>query len=314
MTMTDLATAGPATQAAPSGPAATRGTRRRRRVPAAPYLMIAPFFLSFIAFGAYPLLFALRLSFTNWQGSGELRWIGLGNYTYLLTSSDFWASLANSGVMWLLVVPVQTLGAVAIAAALSQRRLRGRGFFRTTLIVPFVTPLIAMAQVWLLLFDADFGAVNSFLKTLGLPSVGWLTTTVWAKPTIALLVLWKTTGFAIVIMLAAIQNIPDDVYEAAAIDGAGTWHRFWSITVPLMRRAIAFYVVIATLGISQMFAEPYVMTKGGPYNSTITSGLFLYNHITTSDLGLGSANSFLLVLLVFLLSLVSVRLLRSKED
>jgi ABC-type sugar transport system permease subunit len=313
MSMPQLAPARPR-PAAEAFRAAPPGRPWRRRLPLAPYLMILPFFLSFVAFGAYPLLFALRLSFTNWRGSGELRWIGFGNYTYLLTSSEFWASLANSGIMWLLVVPVQTIGAVAIAAALSRARLRGRGFFRTTLIIPFVTPLIAMAQVWILMFDADFGAVNTALKAVGLPSIGWLTTTAWAKPTIALLVLWKTTGFAIVIMLAAIQGIPDELYEAADIDGAGVWHKFWSITVPLLRRAIAFYLVIATLGISQMFAEPYVMTKGGPYNSTITSGLFLYNHITTSDLGLGAANSFLLVILVFLLSLVSVRLLRSKED
>lgn len=311
MSMTQLAPA-PASAAA----RVLRPSRggRRRRFPLAPYLMILPFFVSFVAFGAYPLLFALRLSFTNWKGFGELRWIGLDNYTYLLSSSEFWASLANSGIMWLLIVPVQTIGAVAIAAALSRSGLRGRGFFRTALIIPFVTPLIAMAQVWILLYDADFGAVNTALEAVGLPSIGWLTTTAWSKPTIALLVLWKTTGFAIVIMLAAIQGISDDVYEAADIDGAGVWHKFWSITVPLMRRAIAFYVVIATLGISQMFAEPYVMTKGGPYNSTITSGLFLYNHVTASDLGLGAANSFLLVLLVFVLSLVSVRLLRSKED
>jgi ABC-type sugar transport system permease subunit len=309
--MSDLATTPRLGAARPESPAPVRG---RRRIPLAPYLMISPFFLLFIVFGLYPLFFSLRLSFTNWRGSGELKWIGLGNYTYLLTSSDFWASLGNSGVMWLLVVPLQTIGAVAIAGLLAQAGLRGRGFVRTTVIVPFVTPLIAMAQVWILLFDTDFGAVNAVLRALGGPSIGWLTTTAWAKPTIALLVLWKTTGFAIVIMLAAIQSIPDDLYEAAAIDGASTWRTFWGITVPLMYRAIAFYVVIATLGISQMFAEPFVMTKGGPYNSTITSGLFLYNHITTSDLGLGAANSFVLVVLVFVISLLSVRLLRSKED
>jgi ABC-type sugar transport system permease subunit len=288
--------------------------RRKRRVPLPPYLMILPFFVVFLAFGAYPLFYALRLSFTNWQGAGEARWIGFSNYTYLLTNHDFWAALGNSAVMWLLVVPVQTFGAIAIAGVISRSTLRGKGLFRTGIILPFVTPLIAMAQVWLLLFDTDFGVVNAVLGHLGLPSVGWLTTTAWAKPTIALLVLWKTTGFAIIIMLASIQSIPDELYEAAALDGAGSWRQFWGITVPLLRRTIAFYIVLATLGISQMFAEPYVMTKGGPYNSTVTSGLYLYNHIANSDLGTGAANSFLLVLLVFVISLVSVRLLRSKED
>jgi ABC-type sugar transport system permease subunit len=277
------------------------------------FLFILPFLVVFAAFGAYPLLYALRISFTNWQGTGSPRWIGLGNYTYLLTSSDFWASLRNSAVMWLLVVPIQTLSAVAAAVLLSRSRIKLKGAFRTTLIVPFVTPLVAMAQVWVLIFDQDYGVANTILHHVGLHSVGWLTTTQWAKPTLALLILWKTSGFALIIMLAAVVGIPDDVYEAAAVDGAGTVRKFWSLTIPLMRRPIAFYVVIATLGIFQLFAEPEVVTKGGPYNSTVTSGLYLYNHIANSDLGTGSANSFLLVILVFGLSLISVRLLRSKE-
>ena len=278
------------------------------------FLFVLPFLVIFAAFGAYPLLYALRISFTSWQGTGSPRWIGLGNYTYLLTSSDFWSSLRNSAVMWLLVVPIQTLTAVAAAVLLSRSRIKLKGAFRTTLIVPFVTPLVAMAQVWVLIFDQDYGVANSILRHVGLHSVGWLTTTQWAKPTLALLILWKTSGFALIIMLAAVVGIPDEVYEAAAVDGAGTIRKFWSLTIPLMRRPIAFYVVIATLGIFQLFAEPEVVTKGGPYNTTVTSGLYLYNHIANSDLGTGSADSFLLVILVFALSLISVRLLRSKES
>jgi ABC-type sugar transport system permease subunit len=277
------------------------------------YLLILPFFAAFIGFGAYPLLFALELSFTNWHGAGELHYIGFANYSYLLSSSDFWSSLANSGIMWLLIVPVQTIGALALAAVLARSTLRLRGFLRTTVILPFATPLVAMAQAWVLIFDKNFGAVNYILTHLGLPRVGWLTTTIWAKPTIALLVLWKTSGFALIIMLAAIQSIPDDVYEAARIDGAGPIRQFFSITMPLTTRATSFFLVISTLGISQMFAEPYLVTKGGPYDSSITSGLYLFNHISDSDLGTGAANSFLLVILVFLLSLAAVRLLRSRE-
>lgn len=290
--------------------------RRRRRLPRDwwyGYLFIAPFFAVFVAFSAYPMIYALELSFTDWHGAGQLHWVGFDNYTYLLTNRQFWASLGNSGIMWLLIVPVQTLLAIAAASALTRARLRFKKSLRTVVILPYVTPLAAMAQAFILIFDRNFGVVNTVLHFVGLPSVGWLTTTTWAKPTIAMFILWKTSGFALIIMLAAVQGIPGDVYEAAAMDGAGALRMFFSITVPLIRRHIGFFLVISTLGISQMFLEPYVITQGGPYNSTTTSGLYLYQHISASDLGSGAANSFLLVILVFLLSLVAVRLLRPRE-
>jgi ABC-type sugar transport system permease subunit len=278
------------------------------------YLLIAPFFVVFFAFTVYPMIYALELSFSDWHGAGALHWIGLGNYTYLLTNRDFWASVANSAVMWVLIVPIQTVGAIAIASALSRSRLRFKKTLRTVVILPYVTPLAAMAQAFILIFDKDYGVVNTALRFLGGPSIGWLTTTTWAKPTIALFVLWKTSGFALIIMLAAVQGIPPDVYEAAVVDGAGPVRTFFWVTVPLVRRTIGFFVVVSTLGISQMFLEPFVITKGGPYNSSTTSGLYLYNHVTASDLGTGAANSFILVVGVFLLSLLAVRVLRSRED
>jgi ABC-type sugar transport system permease subunit len=279
-----------------------------------PYLFILPFFLVFAGFGAYPLVYALRLSFTHWTGAGQARWIGLSNYTYLLTSPEFWSSLGNSAVMWLLVVPVQLIAGLGAATLLANAKLRLRGAFRVAFIAPFVTPLVAMAQVWIVVFDRDYGLVNHLLNLVGLPDVGWLTSTAWSKPTLALLFLWKTTGFAIIILLAGLQAVPGDVYEAADLDGASRWRQFWSMTVPLMRRSLAFLLVIQTLAVFQMFAEPFVVTQGGPYGSTTTAGLYLYEHITASDLGTGAANSFLLVILVFALSMVSVRLLRARDE
>jgi len=288
----------------------------RHRLPRqwwAGYLLILPFFALFAAFGAYPLVFAIELSFTDWHGSGTLHWIGLSNYSYLLTNPDFWGSLLNSGAMWLLIVPVQTVLAIAVAAALSRSARWYAKVLRTVTILPYVTPVAAMAQAFILLFDTNFGVTNYILSAIGLPKIGWLTTTFWSKPTIALFILWKSSGVALIIMLAAVQQISREVYEAAAIDGAGPMRTFFSITVPLVRRATAFFIVVSTLGISQMFVEPYILTKGGPYTSSQTSGLYLYNHIGASDLGTGAANSFLLVILVLILSLVSVRLLRSEQ-
>jgi ABC-type sugar transport system permease subunit len=293
-------------------PSASTTTRRKRRNPVAPYLFIAPFLVIFLAFSVYPMGFALQLSFTNWHGAGLLRFTGLANYRYLLTSPDFWSSLGNSGALWLMVVPAQVLFGLVIAVVVTKSRLKG--LFSATLIAPFVTPLVAMAQVWIILFDTDFGGVNRVLTTLGLPAIGWLTTVAWAKPTMAMLVLWRTTGYAVILLMAGLQSIPPEVYEAARLDGAGAWRQFWRITVPLTIRTVSFVVVVGTLTIFQLFAEPYVLTRGAPFNSTRTAGLYLYNHITNSDLGLGAANSFLLVLMVFALSLASIRLLRSRED
>jgi ABC-type sugar transport system permease subunit len=279
-----------------------------------PYLYILPFFLLFIAFGVFPLLYAFRLSFTRWHGIGTPAFIGLSNYTFLLTDSRFWESILNSVILWVLIVPTQTISSVLIAYLLSLPRLRWRGFFRTTYLISYLVPLVAIAQVWKVMFDTQFGAVNFALQGLGLPAIGWLTTTAWSKPTLALMVFWKSSGFAILIMLAAIQGISHEIYEAAALDGANRTQQFWSITLPLMRRAIAFYSIISTLSVVQMFAEPYVLTQGGPYTSTVTAGYLLNQYMKQLDLGTGAANSFLLTLLVMGLSLVMLRMMRVQEE
>lgn len=295
-------------------------TPRRRRLSgarvrrlSAPYVFVLPFIAIFLAFSVYPLIYTFRLSFTNWRGSAAAEWVGLGNYTYLLTSPQFWSSIGNSAVLWLLIVPIQLVIGVVIAVLLNSATLKFRGMYRIAYIVPFVTPLVAIAQIWIVLFDQGYGAVNAVLHLFGIPDVGWLTTTMWAKPTLALLFLWKTTGFIVIILLSGLQSIDGSIYEAAAIDGASRPRQLWSITVPLLRRTIMFCVVLQTLAVFQMFAEPYVMTQGGPYNSTTTAGYYLYNHITRADLGTGAANSFLLVILVLALSLGFVRLLRAKD-
>ena len=308
-------TLAPATRAAPAPPAPPPSPRRagrlRRRL--APYVFVSPFIALFAAFSVYPMLFTLRLSFTDWHGAGTARWVGWGNYTYLLGSDAFWSSLGNSAVLWLLIVPVQIALALIVAVVLNNAKLRLRGMYRVAFLVPFVTPLVAVAQIWVVLFDQNYGAVNQILSVVGLPDVGWLTTTTWAKPTLALLFIWKTTGFIVVILLSGLQSLDASVYEAAEIDGAGTLRKLWSLTIPLVRRTLAFAAVMQTLAVFQMFAEPFVVTDGGPYGSTTTAGFSLYKHIQQADLGTGAANSFLLVVVVTVLSLLFVRLLRSED-
>lgn len=290
-----------------------RRWRRVLRRRSWPYIFVTPFVAVFAAFSVYPMVFTLRLSFTKWRGTGAAQWVGWDNYTYLLTNPSFWASLKNSAVLWLLVVPAQMALALAIAVLLNHAALRLRNLYRVAIIIPFVTPLVAVAQIWIVLFDQDYGAVNSVLGALGLPHVGWLVTSQWAKPTLALLFIWKTTGFIMIILLSGLQAIDPAYYEAAAIDGASRLQQVTAITLPLLRRTLMFAVVMQTLAVFQMFTEPYVVTKGGPYSSTTTAGLYLYNHINRADLGTGSANSFLLVVIVMGLSLIFVRLLRPKD-
>ncbi|WP_406633235.1 carbohydrate ABC transporter permease [Amycolatopsis sp. WGS_07] len=316
MTTRSVAAATKVFREPPAAPRARVPRRRGSSLPwrrrFAPYVFVLPFVLVFLAFSVYPLFFTLRLSFTDWHGSGAAHWVGLDNYRYLLTNTGFWSSLGNSGVLWLLIVPVQLVLAVLVAVLLNAIK-RLRGFYRVAFVVPFVTPLVAVAQIWIVLFDQDNGAVNALLGTVGLPPVGWLVTSGWAKPTLALLFLWKTTGFVVLIVLSGLQQIDRGLYEAASLDGAGRVRQLWSITVPLLRRSLMFSVVLQTLAVFQMFAEPYVVTKGGPYTSTTTAGLYLYNHITRADLGTGAANSFLLVILVMAVSLLFVRLLRAED-
>ncbi|GCE31602.1 sugar transporter [Dictyobacter alpinus] len=279
-----------------------------------PYLFIAPFVIFFCSFSLFPFLYSFFLSFTHWHGDTDPRFIGLSNYLFLLTDSSFWQSLLNSVALWFLIIPLRVLIAVIIAALLSLPALRLRSFFRTSMLLSYVVPLVAIAQVWLVLFDQDFGAINTLLGIIHLPAIGWLTTSMWAKPTLALLVLWGGSAFSVLVMLAAIQAVPAEYYEAASIDGANGIQQFFSITLPLLRRTIAFLIVFSTLGVVQMFAEPKVLTNGGPYNSTTTAGFQLNAYITNSDFGTGAANSFLLTILLVILSLFMLRFLQTGEE
>jgi len=283
------------------------------RLRAAPYVFVAPFVAMFLAFSVYPMVFTVRLSFTSWRGAGDPVWIGWDNYSYLLTNDRFWGSLWNSAALWLLIVPVQLVVGVIVAVLLNSAKLRLRGMYRVAFIVPFVTPLVAVAQIWVVLFDQSYGAINSLFALVGLPEVGWLTTSTWAKPTLALLFLWKTTGFIVIILLSGLQSIKPVLYESASLDGASWSQQLRSITVPLIRPTIMFVVVLQTLAVFQMFAEPFVVTQGGPYSSTTTAGYFLYNQINRADLGTGAATSLLLVVAVMALSLMFVRMLRAED-
>jgi ABC-type sugar transport system permease subunit len=241
-------------------------------------------------------------------------YVGFNNYLRLLHDNFFWQSLGNSLWLWIFIVPAQTIFAILVASLLSSPRLKLRWFFRTVFLTPFVVPLVAVAMVWQVLFDLNSGAVNQILTFLHLTPIGWLTTTIWSKPTIAILVLWKSSGFAILIFLAAIQNIPLEYYEAAGLDGANKFQIFVKITLPLLKRSVTFFLVTSTLGVIQMFVEPSVLTAGGPENSTMTAGLRLMGYLNTADYGMGAANSFLLMIIVIIVALIMIRMMTGSAE
>lgn len=276
----------------------------------APYIFTAPFIVIFVAFNAYPILFTIRLSFTSWHGAGDATWVGLGNYLYLLTNQYFWNSIVNSAVLWVLILPTQMAIALVLATLCNNAKIKARASYRLFFLVPFVTPLVAVAQIWRIAFDTRYGLVNQVLSYVGLGPVPWLTDAAWAKPTLAILFIWKTTGFIALILLSGLQSIDGQIYEAATIDGAGKLRQFVSVTIPLLKNVLVFAAVLQTIAVFQMFAEPFIVTQGGPYSSTTTAGLFLYGHISRADLGTGAANSFLLILIAGMFSAVSFASIR----
>lgn len=278
-----------------------------------PYAFVAPFALLFLIFSAYPIFYTARLSFTKTNGTSRAHWIGWENYKYLLQNERFWNSLLTSGQIWILIIPLQLVIAVLLSVILNSQFVKFRAFYRVGYILPFITPLVAVAQIWVVLFDDRHGAINSILNMFGISAIHWLQSPILAKVTLALLFLWKTSGFVIIILLSGLQSIDSTLYEAAKLDGASKYRELVSITIPLLKPSLLFVVILQTLGVFQMFAEPFVVTQGGPYSSTTTAGYYLYNHITRGDLGTGAANSLLLVFVIISISLLFTHFIKSKD-
>jgi lactose/L-arabinose transport system permease protein len=280
-----------------------------------PYLFIAPFYLLYGGFMLYPVVFSFWLSFHDWRGQRGSRFLGLGNYERLLADELFWTSLVNTVVIGLLYVPLMLTLALVLAVVLNSALLRLRTFFRAAIFSPYITSLVVMALVFALIYDQQAGILNFLLGLAGVPPVPWTNSPEWSKVSVALLLLWHWTGYNMVLMLAGLQTIPVELYEAAEIDGASAAQRFVRITVPLMRPVILFTAVLSTIGTFKVFAEPYILTGGGPLNSSLTVLLYLYNQAFQGfKLGYAAALAYVLVAIVFVLSLIQLRLLRDRDD
>jgi cellobiose transport system permease protein len=280
-----------------------------RRV--APYAFISPFYLVFLAFGLLPIVYSLGVSLYDWRGVTPGSYVGLENYRVLVHDPAFYKALRNTVYVWVGSVPPMIFLALVFAALLDSQRVRLRGFFRTVYFLPVVTSLVITGLIFSFLFSSTFGLVNRLLEPLGVGPINWLADPNWMKVTLVLALLWRWTGNDMVIMLAGLQSIPADLYEAARVDGASGPQTFRHITVPLMRPVILFDAIISTIGTFNLFAEPFVLfgQDGGIGQAGMVTGTLLYqNAFIYFKFGYGAALAWVIAVIVFVLSMIQLKL------
>ncbi|MFE7077318.1 carbohydrate ABC transporter permease [Streptomyces sp. NPDC057620] len=288
---------------------------RNQRV-LAPYLFISPFYLLYGLFLLVPILVGLYLSCTEWAGLGTPRWVGLRNYQDLLGDHSFWTAVSNTGWYIVFTLCVVLPASLLIAQALNSRGLRGRDLFRLAYFMPVVISPIVITLVFGLFFDNEFGLLNAVGQAVfGFGGIDWLGSPGWARVTVVILVLWRWTGYLTIFFLAGLQNVPKELYEAAAIDGAGPISRFWNVTVPCLRPVTAFIAVTVLVSTAQIFEEPFLLTQGGPGESTLSVAMFIFRAgFQRQQLGYAAAAGVLLFVAVFVLGQFAMRLLGVGRD
>lgn len=286
--------------------------RPRQRQAVAAYVFIAPAMAIFTLFTLLPVAIALYLSLTNYDVFTRLDWIGARNYTDALEDELFWRALANTVTYAVWSIPL-SMALGLVVALLLNRKLRGLAIYRTLYYLPVVTSMVAVAMIWIQLFDPLYGVLSTGLETLGLRGIDWLGDPGLAMPSIIAVSVWKVIGWNMLIYLAGLQAIPDHLNEAAAIDGANAVQTFWSITLPLLVPTTFFIFVTSLIGAFQVFDQVYVMTGGGPANATTTVVHQIYNAAFKAlDMGYAAAMSFMLFGIILVVTIVSFRSIRGE--
>lgn len=277
-----------------------------------PYFLIAPVVVIFIIFMVYPILRSLYLSFFELV-SGSYEFVGFRNYVTLFKDETFWKSLFNTFIFLIVQVPVMIGGALLIAVAIEQKFIRGRAFFRTTIFLPSVTALVAYALVFKVLLNGDHGLINYVIELFGGKGINWFYEEWPARFAIIISITWRWLGYNMIILMAGIQGISNDLMEAADIDGATFWDKLFYITIPMVKPIILFCTITSTIGTLQLFDEPYILTAGGPNYATITMGQYLYdNGFRYLKFGYASAIGYVMTVIIALLSVFQFK--ATKEE
>jgi multiple sugar transport system permease protein len=273
------------------------------------YLFLLPNIVGFLVFTALAVCVAFGLAMTEWDLLIPPKFNGLANYQKLLTNDPvFRQVMGNTAFFVLGVVPLDVVCSLGLALLLN-RPIRGMALYRAVYFVPVVTSLIAVSIVWQWLYHSDVGLINYFLTDVGLPKVNWLGSTEWAMPAIIFMSTWKAMGYYAVIFLAGLQGVPEHLHEAAQIDGANAWQRFWKITLPLLSPTMFFVLVISIIRSFQVFDQALIMTRGGPANATMTIVYFVYNNaFVWFRMGYAAAACWLLFVVIFAVTAIQARL------
>jgi len=273
---------------------------------------VAPALIAIAVFFAVPVIAALLLSLTDFDiyalaDLKNLRFVGLQNYERLLTNPLFWGAMKNTLWFSVLGVPLAIAASLFAAVILNARTVKWRPIWRVVFFAPYVTTLVATAVLWNYMLHTKYGVINWILTSVGLPAVDWLGSPATSVPAILMFVVWKIFGYNMLIFLAVLQTVPDDLYEAARIDGAGPWKSFRHVTLPAIAPTLLLVSIISVAGFFQLFAEPYVMTQGGPAQSTVTVLYFMYEEgFKWWNLGSASAVALILFLCIFAVTMVQL--------
>ncbi|MDB5681561.1 MAG: sugar transporter permease [Sphingomonas bacterium] len=280
---------------------------------AAAWGFVAPALAALALFFFLPVIAALLLSFTDFDiyavaDLSNLRFVGLDNYLQLLRTPLFWTALGNTAWFVVLGVPLSIAMSLAAALLLDSKLARFKGFLRTAYFAPVVTTLVAVAVIWRYLLHTKYGLVNWMLGGIGIGPIDWLGDPRWSMPAIVLFAVWKNFGYNMIIILAGLQTIPEELHEAARIDGATVWQRLRHVTLPGLAPVLLVVSILTMAGYFQLFAEPYVMTQGGPAESTVSILYFMYEQgFKWWNLGFASAVAFVLFAIMFALTMVQLR-------
>lgn len=310
----DMRPATAAPRAAPPERRRLRARLARLDLKYSPYLYISPFYILFLAFGLFPLGYTFWVSLNRWEIIGGHKFIGLRNYTRLMTDDQFWNAVVNTFGMFVISTVPQLILALMLANALN-RRLRFQTLFRMGVLLPLVTSVAAVAIVFTQLYGRDYGMANWVLHFFGVHKIDWQANR-WASwVAVSTMVDWRWTGYNSLIFLAGMQAIPRDLYEAAAIDGASRRQQFWRITVPMLRPTIIFTTIISTIGGLQLFTEPLLFNfgymQGGSLRQSQTVAMYMFeNAFNRFQYGYGSAVAWMLFLMILVFSLVNFLLIR----
>ncbi|MCY4020311.1 MAG: sugar ABC transporter permease [Chloroflexi bacterium] len=285
-------------------------TGLRREESIAGYLFLLPNLIGFIVFMLFPILFAFYIMLTDWSLASAPTFIGLENFETMINDRLFWKSLGNSFYYTFVAVPTGIFIAFWLALALN-RKMRGIIFFRTVYFLPQITLTVAAATIWRWIYQPEIGMINHVLEWFGIDGPKWIHDTKWAMPSVIIMSNWQGIGFAMLILLAGLQGIPEEYYEAASIDGASGWQRMRYVTLPMLSPAFFFVIVTSLIGAFQAFDQFYILTEGGPAHATTPLTLYIFqNAFTFFKMGYGAALAAVLFVIILIITIIQWHLAR----